>query len=103
MAQEARLADRLWPRVKGLLGSNALPPGHGLVLKPCNSIHTYFMRFPIDVLFVDRSNRVIRAIAELKPNRLTPLYFNACLVVELPAGLIKASSTTEGDILQLDE
>jgi len=103
LAQEAVLAHRLWQRIKGLLGRKELPPGQGLILKPCNSIHTYFMRFPIDVLFVDRSNRVIKALADLKPNRLTPLYFNAHIVIELPIGLIKASRTEEGDIIKLEE
>ncbi len=103
MAQEATLADRLWQRVKGLLGKKVLRPGCGLVLKPCNSIHTYFMRFPIDVLFVDKANRVIKTLPGLKPYRLTALYFNAYFVIELPVGLIKASGTSEGDILRLEE
>jgi len=97
------MADKPWQRVKGLLGEKKLMPGYGLVLKPCNSIHTFFMLFPIDVLFVDKTNRVIKALAGLKPFRLTPLYFNARFVVELPAGLIQASGTSEGDVLRLEE
>jgi len=103
LAKEAIMADKLWSRVKGLLGEKTLMPGCGLVLKPCNSIHTYFMLFPIDVLFVDKANRVIKALSGLKPYRLTPLYHNAYLTIELPAGLIQTSGTSEGDILQLEE
>ena len=103
LAQEAIIADKLWMRVKGLLGKKALAKGCGLVLKPCNSIHTFFMLFSIDVLFVDRVGRVVKALSNLKPFCLTSIYFNAYLAVELPAGLIQASGTTEGDILRLEE
>ena len=103
LAQEALLADKLWQRVKGLLGKKTLLEGHGLVLKPCNSIHTYFMGFPIDVLFVDKANRVIKALPYLKPFRLTPLYSNAYLTIELPMGVIQGSGTSEGDTLLLEE
>jgi hypothetical protein len=102
LAQNAIMADKLWQRIKGLLGKKELAPGHGLVLKPCNSVHTFFMFFSIDVLFVDKANRVIKALPNLKPFRLTFLYFNASIAVELPAGLIQASGTSEGDILQLE-
>jgi len=103
LAQDAFLADRLWCRVKGLLGKTGLPSGSGLVLKPCNSIHTFFMRFPIDVIFVDRNSRVVKTLPGLKPFHLTPIYFNAYLTIELPAGLIQASATLEGDTLRIEE
>ena len=103
LAQEALLADKLWQRVKGLLGEKILLQGHGLVLRPCNSIHTCFMGFPIDVLFVDKANHVIKALSYLKPFRLTLLYFNAYLAIELPVGVIQASGTSEGDTLLLEE
>ena len=102
LAQEAAVADKLWQRVSGLLGKKEVAPGGGLILKPCNSIHTCFMSFPIDALFVDKRGKVVKAFSGLKPFRLTPIYFNACLVIELPAGIIQSSGTSEGDTLTLE-
>lgn len=73
------------------------------MIKPCNSIHTWFMRFSIDVLFLDKAGRVIKALPDLRPFSLTPLYFNALLAVELPAGVLKLSGTGEGDMVSLEE
>lgn len=101
IAQEALLASTPWKRVKGLLGEKELKSGQALILKPCNSVHTFFMRFPIDVLFVDKNNRVIKAIPSLRPFRLTSVYFKADFVVELPAGTLQVTHTAETDILAL--
>jgi uncharacterized protein len=103
LAQEARLADKLWARMKGLLGEQKLLPGQGLVLKPCNSIHTFFMNFSIDVLFLDKADRVVKMFSVLKPFRLTSVYFSAHLAIELPAGVIQATGTSLGDIVQLED
>ena len=103
LAQQALIAVNPWQRMKGLLGENNLPSGGGLVIKPCNSIHTWLMRFSIDVLFLDKAGRVIKALPDLKPFSLTPLYFNALLAVELPAGVLKLSGTSEGDMVSLEE
>lgn len=89
-------------RMKGLLGKKELKKGQALVLKPCNSIHTFFMRFPIDVLFVDKDNRVIEAISKVQPFRLTYIYFNAALAIELPTATIQSSSTSKGDSILLE-
>ena len=83
----------------GLLGKNEFYKGQALILDPCNSIHTLFMRFPIDVLFVDKNNRVVKAAPFVKTFRLTPVYFKSKFAVELPTGTIAATSTQEGDEL----
>ncbi|MCK9571780.1 MAG: DUF192 domain-containing protein [Candidatus Omnitrophica bacterium] len=103
LAQDALLADKFWQRMFGLLGKPALAQGSGIVLKPCNSIHTFFMRFSIDVIFIDRTNRVVKTVLELKPFRVTAVYLKACCAVELPAGSIKTSRTSSGDMLRLDK
>lgn len=103
VAQNARIADNLFSRMRGLLGRKSLNPQEGLILRPCNSIHTFFMRFPIDVLFLDKNNRVIKAISSLKPFRLTYIYLNARLAVELPAGILQSTSTREGDIILIKQ
>lgn len=101
IAEDAILANTSWKRMKGLLGKKEFGKGCALILEPCNSIHTLFMRFPIDVLFVDKNNKVIKAISCIKPFRLTYVYFNAARAIELPAGTIQMSSVYEGDTLLL--
>ncbi len=101
LATDAVLASTPLARIKGLLGKKELGRGQALILRPSNSIHTFFMCFSIDVLFVDKGNRVIKAIANLAPFRLTSIYFKATYTVELPAGSIASSNTSSGDILQI--
>ncbi|HEY2029453.1 MAG TPA: DUF192 domain-containing protein [Myxococcales bacterium] len=95
LAEEVERAKSVLARLKGLLGRDSLATGHALVIEPCTSIHTCFMRFAIDVLFVDRDGRVVRAISNLPPWRLTRIYPSAALVVELPAGTLDRSPLRE--------
>src|SRR5688572_18871189 len=69
LAAEVRLARSLWSRFWGLMGRRPLPDGQGLLLRPCTSVHTFFMRFPIDVIFLDRTNTVVKIIPSMKPWR----------------------------------
>ncbi|MBU0709888.1 MAG: DUF192 domain-containing protein [Candidatus Omnitrophica bacterium] len=101
LAEEAGVADNPFRRIKGLLGKKGLNRGEALVIRPCNSIHTFFMRFPIDVLFVSKDNRVVKAISCLKSFRLSAVYFSASFVIELPSGVIQSTSTQEGDSISL--
>ena len=101
LAEDAIIADSPFKRIKGLLGKKGLKPGNALILKPCNSIHTFFMRFAIDVLFVNKDNRVIKAISRLNPFRLTYIYYHADFAVELTAGIISSTATCPGDLLSI--
>jgi len=101
LADNISCADTSFKRLKGLLGRKSLNKGEALIITPSNSIHTFFMRFPIDVLFVDNNNRVIKVISSLKPYRLSPICWQGKFVIELPVGTIQASSTQEGDTLQI--
>ena len=94
------MADSPFRRMKGLLGRKGLKPGEALILKPCNSIHTFFMRFAIDVLFVNKDSRVIKAISGIKPFRITYIYYHADFAVELAAGIIQSTSTSLGDLIE---
>jgi uncharacterized membrane protein (UPF0127 family) len=89
-------------RSKGLLGRNELAPGEGLWIIPCESVHTFFMRFPIDLVYIDRKQRVKKV-----SRRVPPWCLSACLsahsVIELPAGTIQDSQTEAGDILEIVE
>ena len=99
LAEAALIAETPFKRIKGLLGRKDFKAGQALIIRPCNSIHTFFMRFPIDVLFLDKNNRIVKTVPSLKPYRITPIYFSARLTIELPAGTIQRSSTQEGDLI----
>ena len=66
----AEVARGLWERLRGLIGRRDLPPGRGLLILRCNAIHTFFMRFPIDAVFYDRQDRVVRTVRNIRPWRL---------------------------------
>jgi len=87
-------------RRRGLLGRDAFAPGSAMIIAPCNSIHTFFMRFPIDAAFVDRQGVVLKASAELVPWRVA-LSLRAFAVIELPAGTLARFGMTAGATLDV--
>ena len=101
VAQNAGIADNLFSRMRGLLGRKSLNPQEGLILRPCNSIHTFFMQFPIDVVFLDRYDLAIKVYHSLPPWRMSGTFFRSALCLELPAGSLLQSRTQEGDRLQI--
>ncbi len=101
LAQDAVVADTPFARIRGLLGRKELKSGEALIIKPCNSVHTFFMRFTIDVLFLDKNNRVVKTLPALKPFRISPICFKAYLTVECPSGAINTSRTQPGDTLAI--
>ena len=101
LAERAGLADAFATRARGLLGRAALPAGEGLVIRPCNAVHTLGMAFPIDVVHLDAEGRVLHVVAGLKPWRLGPLVHHSRAVVELPAGRAAATGTEPGDLVEL--
>ena len=103
LAEKVEVAHTLCKRMVGLLNRREFHRGEALIIKPCNSIHTLFMHFPIDVVFVDRQNRVIKIISRLKPWRLSGIYLSAQLCIELPAGTIESTHTCTGDPLSFVE
>lgn len=101
LADRGELAANPWRRLKGLLGRDGLEAGQALLIKPCQGVHTWFMRFPIDVLHVDRQGVVLRVLEALPPNQLGPLVWQSAYVVELPAGASRRSGTRPGDRLRV--
>ena len=85
-------------RRTGLLGRDGLDEGHALIIAPTNAIHTFFMRFAIDVAFVRRDGRVVSVRHAMKPWRIAAA-FRAHAVIELPPGTLAACDTVRGDIL----
>lgn len=97
VASEVEVASTVVRRAVGLLGRHGLPPGHGLLLRPCSGIHTCFMRFPIDAVFLDSKGRVVRVVEGLPPFRFVPYVRGAAAVLELPAGAVRESRTVADD------
>jgi uncharacterized protein len=97
------LADRAWEaarlseRLRGLLGRAGLEPGEGIWIRPCTSIHSLFMRFRFDALFIDRAGLALHLIHAMRPWRLSRIVPRAAGVIELPAGVLAASGTGRGD------
>lgn len=103
VASTLRLADNVWTRFVGLQFARELPEGHGLLLRPCNSVHMFFMRFPIDVVFLTKDLVVERLLPNLKPWRVSPVVLKAYQTLELPAGTIEQRGLSVGDRLVLKE
>jgi uncharacterized membrane protein (UPF0127 family) len=70
VCERCHVADSPWPRMRGLLGRRGLESGEGLLLKPAGSVHTFFMRFPIDVVFLSREGDVLKVARALPAWRL---------------------------------
>jgi uncharacterized protein len=92
----AAVADGRLTRMVGLLGRTTFDAGDGLVITPCWMIHTWFMRFPIDVLFIDRDGVVLRAIESLGPFRIASGSPRARTTIELPAGTLRRIPVVAG-------
>ena len=96
------VADRAPARMKGLLGRRELTVDEGLLLRPAGSVHTAFMRFPIDVVFLDRSLRVLDVRSEVGPWRVVARR-GASVVLELPAGRAEQRGIEPGTVLTLKQ
>ena len=103
IADNARLADTFISRLVGLLNRSSLDIQEALIITRCQSIHMLFMRFSIDVIFLDRNFVVVGLVPNIKPFLLSPLFLNAYYAVEAPVGTITASRSCLGDQLKLDK
>jgi uncharacterized membrane protein (UPF0127 family) len=88
VVERLEVADSFVSRFFGLMGRRGLEPGAGLLLEGTNSVHMFFMRFAIDVVFLDRDGRVKRLVSNLRPWRLSPIVFGAARAVEAAANSI---------------
>jgi len=101
LVTKGRVADTFWRRLRGLMGSRPLKPGEGVLVVPCRAIHTHFMRFPIDVLYVNAAMEVIGIDEKLPPWHFGAPRRHARFVIELPAGTVEATGTRLGDRLEV--
>lgn len=96
VSTDAELARNWWRRMRGLLGTARLAAGQALILQPCPSIHTWGMRYAIDVAFIDRNYRIIKMIHSIQPWRMSPIMWQAIAAIEVPAGTLRQTGTLEG-------
>src|SRR5689334_10216770 len=99
VAERVERAAGIWGRTAGLVGRRALAEGEGLWIDPCNGVHTFGMRFAIDVIVLDRDRRVMHLERNLAPNRVLLPKRGGHSVVELAAGAIEAAGVRVGDRL----
>lgn len=102
IATQVKMANNFFTRTIGLLSRKSLSREEGLVIKPCSSIHTFFMKFPIDVLFVGKKGNIVALYENVKPWRILPLHFTSSYVIELPAGTILDKNIDKGDVVRVD-
>jgi len=100
--ERCRVARSLRDRTVGLLGTAQLPAGEGLWIEHAPSIHMFFMRFPIDAVFVEGDGRVVRIVEHLRPWRIVAWARGARDCLELPAGAARAAGIRVGDELRLE-
>jgi hypothetical protein len=101
IASQGWIARGTLERMTGLLGRSSFGEEEALVLTACRSIHMFFMKFPIDVIFADKNDIVVGCVERIKPFCLSPYFFRASYAVELSAGIIARSQTRAGDKISL--
>ena len=100
LGSEIKLADTTLSRMIGLMFKKQMNGFDGLLIKPCNSIHTFFCRYNLDILFLDKDMKIVKIIRNLKPWRMTWIYFKSCQVLELNGGTL-SNKVKEGDTLEV--
>ena len=101
LVAKGKVADNPWTRLVGLMGKRELPEGDGLLIARSTSIHTCFMRIPIDVIFVSKEDRVVDVEEAMPAWRARIAKGKAHYVIELPAGTIRRSGTQVGHQLEV--
>ncbi len=102
LGQRIRVAETGLTRIVGLLGEHELRPGDGLLIVPSQGVHTLGMQFPIDIAVLDDDWRVLATRRDMRPFRMTPIFWKAAAVLELPSGMLESTSTLVGDIIEFD-
>ena len=101
VCEHCAVADTFWTRFRGLMGRSELPRGEGMLFRPGGSVHMFFMRIPLDVVFCDRELRVLAIRPDLQPWK-TAGTRGATVTIELAAGEAAARALRVGDVLRLE-
>lgn len=102
IAEDVKIAKNFFTRSIGLLSRKSILDNEALIIKPCCSVHTFFMKFAIDVLFVNKRNEVIALYENVKPWRILPIHWNSLYVVELASGNISNNGIFKGDAIKIN-
>lgn len=102
LCSDLNTADSFWQRMKGLLGKAHMLQTEGLWIKSCTSIHTYFMKFPIDVVFVDKDLKVTKVAQKVPPGKLLLSTLSSRHVFEFGPGCLNGNNLEIGDQLHVD-
>jgi uncharacterized membrane protein (UPF0127 family) len=102
VCERCEIPESAFGRARGLLGRDGLEPGTGMLIDRAGSVHMFFMRFPIDVVFVDRDRKVVGIRHGLRPWRVAGAR-RAVAALELPAGAAAEAGIEEGDVLALED
>lgn len=97
MVDQLMIAESFWHRAKGLLGRKKLLEKEALWIKPCNNIHTFFMNFPIDCVFVDKRLKIVKLKSHINAFKIIGPFWKAHSVFEMPAGSINQFQLKTGD------
>ena len=99
LGDRVQIADRWWPRLRGLIGQPEPQRGEGLLIVPSQGVHMYWMKYPIDVALLDKEKRVVAAYCDLQPGKRTKMHWSAEYALELSTGVLAESGTEVGDQL----
>ena len=101
IAQSVEIASTPLARMQGLLGRASLSPSQALVITSCQSIHMLFMRFAIDVIFIDGKNKAVGLVQDIQPFQFSSVFWKSACAIETAAGTIERSQTQLGDEISI--
>ena len=102
LADRCVIAKSSLARLRGLLGTKGLPRGHGLLLRPCKQVHTFFMQYELDLVFIDADGAAVLTLPDFPRNRISPHVRAAVSVLELPAGTLAETPVAPGELLRIE-
>ena len=100
LSERTEIAETFWTRLRGLIGHAPLRPGEAMLIRPCKGVHCWFMGFPLDIIFVDPTWRVVSIAHDMQPWAVGRPIKAASFVIEMASGEAKRTQTMVGDQLQ---
>ncbi len=101
LIEKGRVANNFWTKFRGLMGVRQLSVGDGLLIQGCNSVHTHFMRIPIDIFYINDQQQIVGIDAAMQSWRIGRRHANATAVIEAPSGTAARTQSAIGDQLKL--